>query len=337
MSDTTQVIPASADSLRNNNRLRKINGSEIPFDSLCYKCNRRQRLGKDSIPEGAYCCPRHRIPLITDYTTLDDTVELVRYDHKKYQGVYDVTDINRIAETLPSFGIFKDNYFVTGSSFSGGQATKYNSDAKFQISIRQRLFKGVLPFNTSVFLSYSQKSFWDIYRESKPFDDNNYNPALGLNSYITLKKKVVGIVLLQYEHESNGRDSIWSRSVNKLSLTGILQVNKDLSVYLKIWYPHALDITNQDLTYYAGYATAGVCYQILKQRMSFSAYVTKRGGWNLNANVDLEAAFKLTRRSNQYICLKYYNGYAEGLLNYNKYSSYLRIGIVIKPRYFSVY
>lgn len=47
----------------------------------------------------------------------------------------------------PSFGLGKDNYIITGVP-TNKQITKHNSDVKYQISIRQRLTKTVLPFNT---------------------------------------------------------------------------------------------------------------------------------------------------------------------------------------------
>ena len=71
----------------------------------------------------------------------------------------DTAEVYNRLESVPPFGIYKDNYIVTGSSFSGGKLTKNNSDAKFQISIRHRLIKGVLPFHTYLFLTYTQKSF----------------------------------------------------------------------------------------------------------------------------------------------------------------------------------
>ena len=43
---------------------------------------------------------------------------------------------------IPAFTIYKDNYVVTGTSFTGGKISKYNSDAKFQISLRQPQKKG---------------------------------------------------------------------------------------------------------------------------------------------------------------------------------------------------
>ncbi|MGL4493969.1 MAG: phospholipase A, partial [Tannerellaceae bacterium] len=40
---------------------------------------------------------------------------------------------------------------------------------------------------------------------------------------------------------------------------------------------------------------------------------------------------------NQYLYLQYYNGYGEYLLDYNKYQSMLRIGLIIRQQFFSIY
>ena len=199
----------------------------------------------------------------------------------------DTAEVYSRLESVPPFGIYKDNYFVTGSSFSGGKLTKNNSDAKFQISIRHRLIKGVLPFHTYLFLTYTQKSFWDIYKKSKPFAESNYNPTLGLGTPITRRDKLVGLGMLQFEHESNGRGGDSSRSWNRISLTGIFEFNRRFSGELKLWIPMGLS-DNPDYVRYGGYGQAAVNYKSLDERVRLSLLVVKRGGWNLNANLRLE-------------------------------------------------
>ena len=71
-----------------------------------------------------------------------------RRSHPDPERFSDTAEVYSRLEAVPPFGIYKDNYFVTGSSFSGGKLTKNNSDAKFQISMRHRLIKGMLPFHT---------------------------------------------------------------------------------------------------------------------------------------------------------------------------------------------
>lgn len=257
--------------------------------------------------------------------------------HARLAQLPDSDSVRREIDREPPFGIYKDNYFVTGSSFSHGGPNKYNSDAKFQISLRYRLIQGVLPYNTYLFLTYTQKSFWEIYRRSKPFSDNNYNPTLGLGNLLRKNGKAVGLVMLQYEHESNGRDSIWSRSWNRISLLGQIFFSRNWSMEVKLWAPFSLDDPNRDIVYYNGYGLVAANYKSDNERLWLSACITKRGGWNLNANTELEVAWRAIRKCNLYLTLQYYNGYGEGLLAYNQFHNYLRIGFVIKPRHVSIF
>ena len=90
---------------------------------------------------------------------------------------------------------------------------------------------------------------------------------------------------------------------------------------------------------YATEATgqAAVDYKSLDERVRLSLLVVKRGGWNLNANLRLEAGYRLSRRSNQYLFLQYYNGYAESMIEYRQFHSYWRIGFAIKPRGWTIF
>ena len=73
------------------------------------------------------------------------------------------------------------------------------------------------------------------------------------------------------------------------------------------------------------------------KRWGFAITMVKRKGWRLSYNTIIEANYRLFKNENQYFFLQYYNGYAEGLLDYNKFHSRLRAGLVIKPNFFSDY
>jgi phospholipase A1 len=45
--------------------------------------------------------------------------------------------------------------------------------------------------------------------------------------------------------------------------------------------------------------------------------------------------FRFSKRDNQYLMLHFYDGYGENLLDYNKYHCRLRIGLLIRPNFFS--
>ena len=247
----------------------------------------------------------------------------------------DKDSIFRVAEKEPPFGIFKQNYIITGTTFRHG-IHKDNSDAKIQLSVRQRLIKRILPLHTYLFLSYTQRSFWELYRKSKPFYENIYNPTLGLGTPITRKNKIEGIMLLQFEHESNGRDSIWSRSWNRITITGIYELNPHLTLQLKVWVPFALS-DNPNIARYAGYGSVAATYRTLNDRFWGSAVITKRGGWRPSANIQLETGIRLSKISNQYLFIQYTNGYNETMIDYDHFSQFLRIGFAIRSRHLPIY
>ncbi len=255
----------------------------------------------------------------------DSTARCARQAEERL--VYD--SLRRYLDHLPSFGIYKDNYFITGIP-TDRQVNKYTADAKFQISIRQILFRKILPKNNVLALTYTQKSFWDIYQDSFPFADNNYNPGLVASRPITRNGQLKGIATVGFEHESNGRDSIWSRSWNYFVLSCSYYAAPGLSFQGKVW-PGWAGSDNRDLYDYRGWGCVAVNYCNPSGRFIASAVVTPRNKFRA-FNTQVEANVKVWRSANQYLFVQWYQGYGEGLMNYNQYSSMVRVGICIKPQ-----
>lgn len=247
---------------------------------------------------------------------------------------YDVDSLRRDFDNQPYFGLYKDNYFIFGPSV-GPRATNENTNIKFQISIAQRLTKSVLPWHSYLYLFYSQKCFWNVLQESMPMTDLNFNPGIGLAKQLFVKNRFIGKLYFLIEHESNGRDGDASRSWNKISFGANVIVDPHLMVHGKVWIPIVDGGNNRDILDYSGIYQMGM--QFFSQNKRFNGAVTliKRRGWNLNYNTIVELSYRLWKRDNQFLFLQYYNGYGEGLLEYNKFHSQLRVGIVIKPKLFS--
>lgn len=236
----------------------------------------------------------------------------------------------------PYFTLYKDNYFIAGTTL-GGKPTRTNSDVKFQISIAQRLTKSTLPFNTYLFLMYTQKCFWNVFEESLPMRDLNFNPGIGLTKLLIVKNKLVGKATLLIEHESNGRDGLASRSWNRISLGASIFVDPNVMIHGKTWIPIIDGENNRDILDYCGIYQTGVSVISRNRRFQASVILTKRRGWNFNFNTVIELSYRIFKRDNQSIFVQYYNGYGEGLLDYNRFHSRIRAGIVIKPNFFSDY
>lgn len=248
---------------------------------------------------------------------------------------YNADSVRAVLDKMPYFTLFRDNYFSGGIPL-GTKPTGYNSDVKFQLSISQRLTKSKLPFDSYLFIQYTQKAFWDVFRESLPMRDLNFNPGIGLGHLIIRHNKYIGKAYLMLEHESNGRDSIDSRSWNKITFSWALVLNDNWETQFKTWIPIIDGENNKDILKYNGIFQFAVNYRTCNKRLQIGALITQRKAW-FGFNTQLELSYKFNKRENQFFFIQYYNGYGENLLEYNQYKNMLRVGFVIKPQDFSLY
>lgn len=248
---------------------------------------------------------------------------------------YNADSVRAELDKMPYFTLFRDNYFSGGIPL-GTKPTGHNSDVKFQLSISQRLTKSKLPFDSYLFIQYTQKAFWDVFRESLPMRDLNFNPGIGLGHLIIRHNKYIGKAYLMLEHESNGKDSIDSRSWNKITFSWALVLNDNWETQFKIWIPIIDGENNKDILKYNGIFQFAVNYRTCNKRLQIGALITQRKAW-FGFNTQLELSYKFNKRENQFFFIQYYNGYGENLLEYNQYKNMLRVGFVIKPQDFSLY
>ena len=254
---------------------------------------------------------------------------------KAGEEIYNADSVRAILDKHPYFSLFKDNYFIGGIPI-GEKITSRNSDVKFQISVSQRLTKSKLPFDSYLFLQYTQKAFWNVFQASLPMRDLNFNPGIGLGHLIIRKNKYIGKAYVMVEHESNGRDSIENRSWNKLTLGVAVLLNKNWEVQFKGWIPVIDGKENDDILKYNGIFQVAANYRTDNRRFNLGLILTKRLTW-FSFNTQVELSYKFNNNENQYFFVQYYNGYGENLLEYNQFKSILRVGFVIKPQDFSLY
>lgn len=252
-------------------------------------------------------------------------------------GVTENTDsIKKSMDIGPFFGLYKDNYFAVGTD-PFHKPDSYNSGVKFQLSISQRLTNATLPWGTYLYLFFTEKVFWEVFQNSMPMSDLNFNPGIGWSKPFFIKDRYCGKMTLILEHESNGKDGEASRSWNKVSLAGSAYVTEWLSVHAKYWYPIVDGMNNKDILKYSGIFQMGFQLNSNDRKFTFGATFVKRQGWNMNWNTNIQLGWRIHKDSNQYIFLDFYNGYGEGLLAYNQFHNRLRVGILIRPTLFSEY
>ena len=248
---------------------------------------------------------------------------------------YNPDSVRKELDKRPYFSLYKDNYFIGGTTI-GSKPTNKNSDVKFQLSISQRLTKSKHPFDTYLFITYTQKAFWNVFQESLPMYDLNFNPGIGLSHLVIHRNRLIGQVSLLIEHESNGKDSTASRSWNKVTFAVAITLSPNWEAQFKTWIPIVDGENNKDLLKYNGIFQVAANYRTDNRRFNCGVILTKRKTWT-SFNTQVELSYKFNNNENQYFFLQYYNGFGENLLEYNKFKSMIRIGFVIKPSDFSLY
>ncbi|MBI3171818.1 MAG: phospholipase A [Hydrocarboniphaga effusa] len=205
---------------------------------------------------------------------------------------------------------------------------KETTEVLFQISLKQRLFK------RNIFFGYSQRSFWQLYNgnDSRPFRETNYNPEL----FYRWKPKWVHAPGLGFDlgvdHESNGKTLPDSRSWNRI-LGAAWYETPDLLAHLRLWYRVPEDEgrdandpkrdDNPDIADYYGYGELRLQKKLAgdaKHRLSLMLRgntVTGKGA--------IEAVYSVPASDYAYWNIYIWNGYGEGLADYNR--SITRVGI----------
>ena len=251
------------------------------------------------------------------------------------QQTLDSVSVVKSLKNIPNFTIHKDNYFITGSKL-GLNLNNINADAKLQVSFKMRLHKNAMPFNTFLFFIYTQKSFWNIYLDSSPFVETNYNPSLSLARSMFRNKKLNGVLSTQLEHESNGMGGIESRSWNCFSVSYFGVPNKKLRYFVKAWCPF-LYSDNNDLMQYIGYSEARLSWVTRNSRLIFDVTFRKTPALDWRGNLQLECSWQPFKLETFHLFAQWWEGYAESLLHYQESTSRVRIGVVFKPSYYTFY
>jgi len=240
-------------------------------------------------------------------------------------------------QNLPSFSSFEDNYFISGLP-TNKDIDRNSADAKYQVSFKQMITRDLLPFETYLFLTYTQKAFWNIYKESLPFRDLNFNPSIALGKAIYNKEdRLKGIAVLGLEHESNGRDSIFSRSWNRINASYTTRLFKKTTARFEVWVPFGSIESNPDLIDYVGLGEIHINHERITDKLTFNVMLRKGLGFDGRGAVRSRVYYNpfKSNRLNQYFMLEWYVGQAESLLDYQTSTSILRIGYVIKTSEFN--
>jgi len=216
-----------------------------------------------------------------------------------------------------------------------------NTEAKFQISFKVKLWPDVMDKDVDLWFAYTQLSFWQLYNStfSSPFRETDYEPELFLTfrtDYAPFGLDLFGlkgrIINLGINHQSNGRARPLSRSWNRI-VTNFGFEKDNFNFFAKAWYripESATDDDNPNIEKYMGYGELSGTYYWNKHRFGAMLRNNLRTSEN-KGSVQLDWSFPFPFIKNDRFSgyIQYFNGYGESLLDYNANSNRISIGIML--------
>ncbi|WP_432463072.1 MULTISPECIES: phospholipase A [unclassified Agarivorans] len=246
--------------------------------------------------------------------------------------------------------LFRDNYILPVKynpspsipDLKGGLSGEQpeNMEVEFQIS-----FGIMLPFklftdNDNINIAYSQQTFWQPYKRSgDSIRETNYEPEIFYqwnqpDNDLSQTAWSPSWVRLGLVHESNGQAQLRSRSWNRIytefnfDLGEPLDIGK-LNLAIKPWYrfkEEAEDDDNPNMEDYYGYGELSVDLEFSKyHRLNLLA----RNNLKRDNKGAIDVRWSYPISSELSIYLKYFNGYGESLIDYNKHNQSLGLGFAI--------
>ena len=224
-------------------------------------------------------------------------------------------------------------YPVWNDSGQTGSNHEEKTEAVFQISLKKPISFDLFGLNESFVFAYTQKVWWQLYSNSEPFRETNYEPEF----FMTLPTNqaidgATGLkaVKLGFTHESNGQDGRRSRTWNRVYASTLWQ-HGQLFTNLRAWYripeSEAID-ENRDIHKYLGYGDLTFNYLygksqiglLLRNNLDFD------NGENRGA-VQVDWSYPFFNAYSTYWYLEYFNGYGESLIDYNRRVKKIGIGL----------
>ena len=216
-----------------------------------------------------------------------------------------------------------------------------NSEARIQISFRYQLFGSEAredhpALGDGFYFAYTQRMFWDLGADSSPFRNIDFQPEI---FYTTPPKALSDKTTLSAQvglrHESNGRDGDLSRSLNTIYVAPMaafsLGNETRLTVAPRAWL-YAGDLSdNADIRRYRG--NSGLTVEIGQDdglRLSTSSRINFSSG---KGSIAADLSYPLRRilggGPDFYLFGQSFAGYGENLLDYNRRTTRLRIGVAL--------
>ncbi len=237
----------------------------------------------------------------------------------------------------------KPNYIlVAAHNTSGHDSILYNeqfndpardewedTETQFQLSVKFPLLVNIFNQTLDIYAAYTNRSFWQIYYDdSAPFRETNHEPEIWIQFHPNWE--LFGFKntwnSFGFNHQSNGRGGILSRSWNRI-FAWLTVEHGNLAVSFKPWYRIPDDIDdNPDITDYLGHYELSASYKLGEHVFSVMSRNNLESGFE-KGTVELSWSFPLGNWPYLKGYVQYFNGYGRSLIDYNQHSNAIGIGL----------
>ncbi|WP_158886207.1 phospholipase A [Rhodanobacter sp. L36] len=212
-----------------------------------------------------------------------------------------------------------------------------NLEAKFQLSLKTKIWQGVFGDVGDLWVAYTQSSHWQVYNEaqSRPFRETDYEPeallVFNTNYHVFgWDGRLLGIGV---DHQSNGRDNPLSRSWNRV--IGDIGFERDSwTVMIRPWWriPESrVDDNNPDISDYMGRGEVQIVHEWRGQEFGMTLRDSFRGGSRQHGSGRFSWSFPVAGNLRGYA--EVFKGYGESLIDYNHNATYVGVGVSLLDWY----
>ncbi len=250
-----------------------------------------------------------------------------------------IEEENEIAFHRLAFLPHYATYFSPASYYSGygdaplSEARNYKPlETEFQISFKFPLRQNLLLDKDMVFLAYTQRSFWQLYTESAPFRETNYQPELvyAMSDLAEVNNVKLTAVAFSLNHQSNGQPEPQSRSWNRLMGNVAFEYHR-FSFGGQLWWriPESADVDdNPDITDYLGHGRFLFAYRPGKDQLLTLGLQNHLESDFRRGSTELTWSFPI-RNSRLKWYLRAFAGYGDSMADYNRFIQRYSIGLAM--------
>ena len=212
-----------------------------------------------------------------------------------------------------------------------------NVEAKFQLSLKTKIWQGVFGDAGDLWIGYTQSSRWQVYnaRESRPFRETDYEPEamLVFDTHYPLFGWDGRLLGIGVNHQSNGLSDPLSRSWNRVIANAGFE-RDGWTVMVRPWWriqETRSDDNNADIENYMGRGEMQVLHVWNSQQFGLTLRHSLRGGSDSRGSARFSWTFPVAGNLRGY--MEAFKGYGESLIDYNHNATYLGVGVSLLDWY----